>query len=280
MQKYIYNKLISDKYPLLQKELVSYFEKIISPSNENKNNSDLLIKEINSINNLIEEALKVNKSDVEISELIKMNIQDKNQDQVQNQDKNQNQDEVQNQSNENNVINQSNNNNKDDSKENEEYKSETNTITEHKDSEGPNLLEQQRLERLEKEQLIADEKEQEIVDEEMKADEKVNDEKEDKQKEEILKNDMNEINNAKEQLEDAYQHYQDDRKIITQTQSNLDPDKADKLTSGLAVAGSVATLGAIGSGLYFALPLLLGGSKKNKIKNNNHIIKKTRRNKK
>jgi putative sterol carrier protein len=91
-----------------------------------------------------------------------------------------------------------------------------------------------------------------------------------------MENDMNKINEAKENLNDAYQNYQDDHTKIIEYQSNTNAEvnNSDKLTSNLALAGSVATLGAIGSGLYFALPLLLGGSKKLK---KNKLIKKTRR---
>lgn len=251
MQKYIFNNLISDKYPLLQEALVLYFEKILTLSNLTSN-------EINSIHNLIEDALKANKSDIEIAELIK----------------NQNTSVV----NEN--TNVTNANLLAETKDKEEYKTDTDSITEHKDSEAPNLLEEQRLE---KEQAVADEQVKAEKKEQVIADEQIEEQtnKEDEQKEEILKNDMDQINDAKEQLEDAYQQYQDDHKEIIESPSN---NNTDKLTSGLAVAGSVATLGAIGSGLYFALPLLLGGSKKNKNKynnkNSNKVIKKTRSNKK
>jgi hypothetical protein len=238
MQKYIYNNLISDKYPLLQEALVQYIEKILTLSNLTSN-------EINSINNLIEDALKENKSDAEIAELIK------------------NQNTIE-KSNENNTKNESNENLLAEPKYNADG-----TMIEHKDSDAPNLLEQQRLE---KEQAVDDEKEQEqiIPDEQVVADE---------EKKAILNNDMKQINDAKENLEDAYQQYQDDHKQIIESPSNSN-NNTDNLTSGLAVAGSVATLGAIGSGLYFALPLLLGGSKKNKNKNKNKLIKKTRSNKK
>lgn len=258
MQKYIFNNLISDKYPLLQEALVLYFEKIVSSTNLTNN-------EIDSINNLIEEELKANKSDNEIAELIK----------------NQNTNENINVTNENLLV---------ESK--EELKSDIESIIEHKDSEAQNLLEEQRLEK-EQEQAVADEqsvgkeKDKDLVkldDEKDKEQIEEQTNKEDEQKKEILKNDMNQINNAKEQLEDAYQQYQDDHKEIIESPSTSDPNKTDNLTSGLAVAGSVASLGAIGSGLYFALPLLLGGSKKNKNKYNNKninkVIKKTRSNKK
>jgi hypothetical protein len=165
-------------------------------------------------------------------------------------------------------------------------------MTEHKDSEGPNLLEEHRLE---KDQVVANEKEQSlaqvkeankedqsVADEEVLVDEQAN--KDDEQKKAILNNDMKQIKDAKENLEDAYQQYQNDHKQIIYSPSTSNPNNTDNLTSGLAVAGSVASLGAIGSGLYFALPLLLGGSKKNKKKynnkNSNKVIKKTRSNKK
>jgi hypothetical protein len=263
MQKYIYNNLISDKYPLLQEALVLYFEKILTSSNDN--NSNLSSNQIDSINNLIENALKANKLDAEIAELIK----NKN-------------------------TNESNENDISESKDNEEYKSDadTDTMTEHKDSEGPNLLEEHRLE---KDQVVANEKEQSlaqvkeankedqsVADEEVLVDEQAN--KDDEQKKAILNNDMKQIKDAKENLEDAYQQYQNDHKQIIYSPSTSNPNNTDNLTSGLAVAGSVASLGAIGSGLYFALPLLLGGSKKNKKKynnkNSNKVIKKTRSNKK
>lgn len=260
MQKYIFNNLISDKYPLLQEALLLYFENILTSSN-------LTINEIDSINNLIEDALKANKSDVEIAELIKK----------QNTKQNTNQN-----------LNVTNQNLLAETKDNanEEYKSDSDT--EDKDSEAPNLLEEQRLEKekVQEEQSIAEKKEEQQIEEQTnkeaakKEDEqKEENNKEDEQKEEILKNDMDQINEAKEKLNDAYQNYQDDHTKIIESQPSTDPNNQDKLTSNLAVAGSVATLGAIGSGLYFALPLLLGGSKKNKktiMKNR----KKTQRNKK
>uniref|UniRef100_A0A6C0E712 Uncharacterized protein n=1 Tax=viral metagenome TaxID=1070528 RepID=A0A6C0E712_9ZZZZ len=83
--------------------------------------------------------------------------------------------------------------------------------------------------------------------------------------EEKIHNDELQIGEARENVNNAIEQYNRDQQQLRDDQP--EPSDTDKLTNTLATLGSVTALGAIGSGLYFAAPLLvLGGSKKNKRK--------------
>lgn len=90
--------------------------------------------------------------------------------------------------------------------------------------------------------------------------------------EEKVNNDEVKMEEAKENVSNAIDQYNRDEQQLRDDQPP--PSDTDNLTNTLATLGSVTALGAIGSGLYFAAPLLiLGGSKKNKRK----YIKKSKR---
>ena len=83
--------------------------------------------------------------------------------------------------------------------------------------------------------------------------------------EETINRDETEMEEAKENIVNTIEQYNRDEQQLRDDQPS--PSDTDKLTNTLATLGSVTALGAIGSGLYFAAPLLvLGGSKKNKRK--------------
>jgi hypothetical protein len=93
---------------------------------------------------------------------------------------------------------------------------------------------------------------------EQEQEEKIHEQQIEQQDEDRLKQDYNDINSARNNLQDAHQQYSDD---LNQLREDQPPTPVDEqLTNKLATVGSVAALGAIGTGLYFAAPLLLGGS--------------------
>ena len=93
---------------------------------------------------------------------------------------------------------------------------------------------------------------------EQEEEEKIHEQQIQQEDEDKLKQDYNDINSARNNLQDAHQQYSDD---LNQLREDQPPTPVDEqLTNKLATVGSVAALGAIGTGLYFAAPLLLGGS--------------------
>lgn len=90
-----------------------------------------------------------------------------------------------------------------------------------------------------------------------------------------LENDQAQIIETQNKLNDQRQQLSDDQTRL----QNEEPVDTNQTVSKLATASAVAALGAVGTGLYFALPLLaLGGSKKNKKTKRKKTIKISNKN--
>jgi hypothetical protein len=261
MQPLIYNNKVSDSYPLTHVNLLEYYYIILSYQKD-----DLKQNDITTINNIVNSEIKKNTSDKDISLLIKKEITNikntldintklpftnKDQDQDQDQEKSNNEDQEQ-------AINTNTNVNQD-----QEQAINTNV---NEDQEQPTNedQDQEKSNNEEKIPLTEQLKEQSTKEQQDEAE---------------MQNDMDKINKAKENLENEYQNYQNDHEQIVNSQPP--PSDTDKSITKLATIGSVAALGAIGAGLYFAAPLLLGGKRK-KTRKYKHVNnkKKTRSNKK
>jgi hypothetical protein len=270
MQPLIYNNKISDSYPLTHVNLLEYYYIILSYQKD-----DLKQNDITNINNLVNSEIKKNTSDKEISLLIKKEItnikntldikEDTNKDFV-DQEQTINEDQEQ-------TINE------DQEQPNTSQDQEQPNTNTNQDQEEPNTNTNTNQDQEQTNTNINQDQEQTNTNINTNQDQEKLNTNQDQQDEEEMQNDMDKINKAKENLENEYQNYQNDHEQIVNSQPP--PSDTDKSITKLATIGSVAALGAIGAGLYFAAPLLLGGKRKKtrKYKRVNNK-KKTRSNKK
>ena len=244
MQLYIYNNKISDKYPKTHQELFMYFKNVFT------NENDMDKKElINNINEKIKEELDKETSDDSISKLInKIGSNNKKQHIVS-------------------QINETENseNTEEEEKEEEEEEEEKEENEEDETKNEGTLYEMSNGEELNS-----------TINKNATAD---NTPIEKNNINETLLEDEKEITEAKEHLNNTIENYHKDEEQLRDEQPPLSEN--DRLINTLSTLGSITALGAIGTGLYMASPLLmLGGGEKKKRKTRNKKKRETRKKRK
>ena len=241
MQTYMYNNTISNDFPKSHEALLRYFTSVFQ-----KENGTSAETAINNVNNLIREELDKKTADNSMAKSIQTLVMP-NFDNAQDTKKEELQD-------------------KEEPQGNEGFQ-ELESVPEVQNIESrPN-----------KEDLINIKKDDELI-ESGKPEEILKESQQIKVNEDETQVNIDEkgINEAKLNLDNAIDRLNEDEQKIRDDQPPLSDN--DKLTSTLATLGSITALGAIGSGIYLAAPLLmLGGSKKHKQKKGK---RKTIRNKK
>jgi flagellar biosynthesis GTPase FlhF len=276
MQPLIYNNKISDSYPLTHVNLLEYYYIILKYQAD-----DLKDNDISTINNLVNSEIKKDTTDKEISLLIKeqitasknilkitedpnlsfkndlSSIEESTNEKTDEDEEDQNQDENPDQ-------------NQDENPDvNPDINQQVNPDTNQDVNQDANQDANQ--------QVNPDPDPNQNQDQDQDQEEQPLDENKIDQVQTI---DLNKIEDAKNNLQDAYENYQNDRSQIINEQPE---ENTNNLTTKLSTMGSVAALGAIGAGLYFAAPLLLGGKRKLSRKHKHqrdYKKKKTRSNKK